>query len=121
MDIFNVVAKIKTNLIGQIKSNESSARKKTLEKIVKDTDDYVPYKTGKLSSNVSIDEYTSTIEYKEPYASFAFNDVSPSGLPKEYNKSIHTKAGGYPLKRSFEDNEVKWAEYYAKELMKDVE
>ena len=121
MSIKVVFDDIEDNLLNKIKSNEVTAKDKVLKQIVKDTDDYVPYRTGKLSSDVSINTNDSSITYNQNYASYAFDPDSKDGSPKTYSKSVHKNAQGYPLEASSDDFSYKWAELYRKELLKDVE
>ncbi len=105
----------------KVASNLDGARRKTIERIVKDTDEFVPYKTGSLASNVSISPESNSFTYEEDYASFAFEPIAPSGLPKQYTKTVHTKAQGYPFEKSVSEHDVEWVELFREELMKDVE
>jgi hypothetical protein len=105
----------------KIKANLDKAKKATLERIVKDTDEYVPYKSGDLSSNVSINPSNSSFTYEEDYASYAFNPISPKGVPKQYTHTVHKNAQGHPFEKSASEHEVEWIEVFRKELMNDVE
>ena len=109
----------------RIRKNKTRAKRATLDKIYKDTEPYVPYKTGALNSTGRINYPKSTITWgsdeKAPYASYAFEPIAPSGKPKTYNRSVHPKAQGNPFQAAQADNETAWAEYYAKELLRDVE
>lgn len=105
----------------KIKANLDKAKKATLERIVKDTDEFVPYKSGNLASNVSINPSNSTITYEEDYASYAFNPVSPKGVPKQYTHTVHKNAQDYPFEKSASEHDVEYAEVFRKELMQNVE
>lgn len=113
-----------SNLVKQISSrierNLPEAKRKTLERIAKDTDEFIPYKTGRLSKSVEIKPADSSILYSSEYASFAFNPVAPSGVPKQYTKTVHQNAQGYPLQASYSVHDAEWAEYFREELMKGV-
>lgn len=106
-----------------IKKNIIPAQKKTLEKIIKDTDEYVPYKTGELASNVksSVKSNVGEIKYLAPYVSYAFEPIAPSGVPKQYTKTVHTKAQGHPLDKSAEEHESEWLEYFKEALLHGIE
>lgn len=110
----NIIDKLEKS----VNRNMESARKAVMTQIAKDTDEYIPYKTGRLSKNIELTE--STLAYTEDYASYAFNPISPSGVPKQYSKKVHEKAQGYPLQKSYNENDEKWAELFRKELLKDV-
>lgn len=105
----------------KIKANLDKAKQVTLERIVKDTDEFVPYKSGNLSSNVTVNPSASSFTYEEDYASYAFNPVSSKGKPKQYTHTVHKNAQGYPFEKSASEHGVEWVELFRKELMKDVE
>ena len=105
----------------KIKANLDKAKKVTLERIVKDTDEFVPYKSGNLASNVTTNHSASSFTYEEDYASYAFNPISPKGVPKQYTHTVHKNAQGYPFGKSASEHEVEWIELFRKELMQNVE
>ena len=111
------------NVAIDIKKNIKPAQLKTLEKIIKDTDEYVPYKTGELANNVeaSVESDVGKINYLVPYASYAFYPIAPSGVPKQYTKTVHTKAQGYPLDKSAEEHEEEWLKYFKEVLLNGIE
>lgn len=122
--VVSIVLSYYRGLKTKIRKNKVRAKRSTLDKIYKDTEPYIPYKTGALDRTGRISYSNSTITWGDvtaPYASFAFDPVAPSGKPKVYNRSKHLKAQGNPFQASKEANEVAWAEFYAKELLKDVE
>lgn len=121
MSVSVAVTGLGEKLLQKVRENDKEAKEKVLKQIVKDTDEYVPYKTGKLSSNVEVKPISSEIVYKEEYASFAFEPVSRSGKPKKYSVERHSNAQGYPLQAAEKENSDKWAELYAKELLNGVE
>lgn len=121
MDITSIVLSKYSDYKDKIISNIEKAKSKSLDKIIKDTEPYVPYKTGSLSNSVVKNVATSTISYTAPHASFAFEPIAPSGKPKEYNQSVHTKAQGYPIQAAYNEHSQEWAEFFAKELLEGVE
>lgn len=95
------------------------AKKAVLEQIVKDTEDYIPYKTGKLTESVGIDTEEGVISYDTSYAGYAFYPTY-QGKPKVYNQSVHSKAQGYPYRASEEDNLAKWTELFKEKLVEGM-
>lgn len=108
------------NLVKKVNSNLESAKKATLERIVKDTEPYVPYKTGNLNDNVTVNTSASSFTYEAEYASYAFDPISPSGKPKQYTKEVHPQAQGYPFEKAVNEHDVDWVETFREELMRDV-
>lgn len=108
------------NVANTIKDNLESAKKATLERMVKDTEPYVPYKTGNLNANVSINTTASSITYEAEYATYAFNPATSSGKPKQYTKETHPQAQGFPFEKAVMEHEDDWVETFREELMKDV-
>lgn len=108
------------NLVDRILKAQIKARDTVLDEVIKDTDEYVPYYSGKLSKSVHKLPKAKGIIYTAPYAKYAFEPVAPSGKRKEYNKSKHPKAQGYPLKKSKEVNLEKWKKLYLEEILKNV-
>ncbi len=105
----------------KVKANEERAKQKVLEQIVKDTDEFVPYKTGSLAKNVTVNPEKSSITYEEEYASFAFDPIAPSGVPKQYTKDVHPNAQGYPFEVSADKHGMEWAQLFREELMNGIE
>lgn len=95
------------------------AQSEVLKQMVADTEDYIPYKTGKLTSSVNVDESNATINYTAPYAAFAFNPLY-KGKEKVYNRTVHSKAQGNPYQASNIENGQKWALLYAKKLAEEI-
>lgn len=104
----------------QILDNLPRAKAVTLRKIVGDVDPFVPYKTGKLSESVEINDTASSFTYTAEYASFAFDPDSPSGTPKNYNHSVHVKATGNPVEAAQQVHDEEWGEFFKEELLKGV-
>ena len=100
-----------------IEKNSSKAEQETIEFIIKESEPYIPYKTGNL--NASVSPSASAIEVSAPYAEYALNPISSSGKPKVYDTSVHQKAQGNPFEASIQDNEQKIAEFYVEALFKD--
>lgn len=105
----------------KVNQNLDSAKKKVIEQVIKDTDPYVPYKTGALSSNISSNPSEGKFTYEEEYTSFAFNPIAPSGVPKQYTKTVHTEAQGFPFEKAVQEHDIEWVELFREEVMKDVE
>lgn len=95
------------------------AQSEVLKQMIADTEDYIPYKTGKLTSSVNVDESNATINYTAPYAAFAFNPLY-KGKEKVYNRTVHSKAQGNPYQASNIENGQKWALLYAKKLAEEI-
>jgi len=95
------------------------AQSEVLKQMVVDTEDYIPYKTGKLTSSVNIDESKATLNYSAPYAAFAFNPLY-KGKEKVYNRTVHSKAQGNPYQASQIENGEKWALLFAKKLAEEI-
>lgn len=121
MNVTKTVFKAYTDLKDKIDRNKPRARSLTLDKIIKDTDPYVPYKTGELARSTTKSADNTAVLYTAPHASFAFDPNTPSGVPKQYNKTVHEKAQGNPLEAARKDHETEWAEFYREELLKGVE
>lgn len=106
---------------GKILDNEETAKSKTLDKIIKDTEPYVPCNTGYLSDSVAKDVPSSSIAYHAPYASYAFEPIAPSGKPKEYDTSKHPQAQGYPIQAAYGEHGDEWNKLFLEELLRGVE
>jgi hypothetical protein len=104
-----------------IDDSTEEARKKLLDKVIEDTDEFVPYKTGKLSKNVVANTTTNEVIYQEEYASYAFNPIAPSGVPKQYNHEVHPNAQGYPMQKSIAEHEEDWLELFRKEVENELQ
>jgi len=110
-----------SDITRKVKANETKAKQKVLEQIVKDTDEFVPYKTGTLAKNVTVSPEKSSITYEEEYASFAFDPIAPSGVPKQYTKDTHPNAQGYPFEAAADQHGMEWARLFREELMNGIE
>ena len=104
-----------SDLNNTIESNKSKAYNNLLDDIIKDTDEYVPYKSGALSRSVT--KVSDGIEYRKPYASYIFSGVSRSGKPLKYNTSTHNKATSHPVQRALDENIERYTKKYAKYLL----
>lgn len=114
-DVSKIGYQIMSDLNNTIGSNKSKAYNNLLDDIIKDTDKYVPYKSGALSRSVT--KVSDGIEYRKPYASYIFNGVSKSGKPLKYNTSTHNKAASHPLHRALDENIERYTRKYAKDLL----
>lgn len=98
--------------IDKAKRASEIARSRVLEEMIKDTDVYVPYSTGKTSQSVTRFPGNNGFEYTTDYAKYAFNPIDPSGKPKVYNTEHHEKAQGNPIQASTEANRDRWLQMY---------
>lgn len=106
--------------VSAIEKASMVAKERTLQRMIDDTDEYVPYSTGKTSKSVTKLPNNSGFKYTTTYAEFAFDPVAPSGNKKVYNTSVHSKAQGYPIEASRNANMNKWRAYYVKELVNEL-
>lgn len=104
--------------LNNINEKKIRAQRETMKRVLGDTDEYVPYKTGNLAKTASILPSNDGVLYPAEYASYAFNPTANSGKAKEYNTSVHSKATGNPFEASYDDNGDAWAELFAEELLK---
>lgn len=90
-------------------------------------EDYVPYKTGRLSkskskqSSMNGKDYQSVITWdaydgKHWYAECANYPFRKDGSPKIYNTSVHGKAQGYWERNAYKDFEPKVKEIIEKSI-----
>lgn len=114
-DISKIGYQIVSDLKSTVNSNKSKAYNNLLDDIIRDTDEYVPYKSGALSKSVT--KLPDGIEYRKPYASYIFNGVSKSGKPLKYTTSTHNKATSHPLQKALNENIEKYTRKYAKDLL----
>ena len=80
------------------------ARKSLCEEIIHDTENFVPYDTGKLSSSSKILDNGKRIAYTADYAEYV-NNMPESN---NFNRSIHTQAISHWLDASIALNRDKW-------------
>lgn len=80
------------------------ARKSLCEEIIRDTENFVPYDTGKLSSSATILDNGKQIAYTADYAEYV-NEMSESN---NFNRSNHTQATSHWLDASIALNRDKW-------------
>lgn len=80
------------------------ARKSLCEEIIHDTENFVPYDTGKLSSSATILDNGKQIAYTADYAEYV-NNMPESN---NFNRSNHTQATSHWLDASIALNRVKW-------------
>lgn len=120
LNISKQLADIEQETLNKILSRLPEAKQKILKQILKDSEQYIPYKTGKLANSAKPVFEPDGIAFTAPYASFALDGVAPSGKPKVYSKSHNTKATSDPIGAAFEVNEDEWIEELVKELLKDA-
>ena len=108
---------LEQELLKVIEKNREKATEKTVEFIAKESEPYLPFKTGALSNSVK--PSTSSIDVTVDYAEYALNPISSSGKPKVYDTSVHPKAQGNPFEALAEEKEEQIAEFYVEELFKD--
>lgn len=80
------------------------ARKSLCEEIIHDTENFVPYDTGKLSSSATILDNGKQIAYTADYAEYV-NEMPESN---NFNRSNHTQATSHWLDASMILNRDKW-------------
>ena len=80
------------------------ARKSLCEEIIHDTENFVPYDTGKLSSSAKILDNGKRIAYTADYAEYV-NNMPESN---NFNRSKHTQATSHWLDASIALNRDKW-------------
>ena len=80
------------------------ARKSLCEEIIHDTENFVPYDTGKLSSSVTILDNGKQIAYTADYAEYV-NNMPESN---NFNRSKHSQATSHWLEASIALNSGKW-------------
>ena len=80
------------------------ARKLLCEEIIHDTENFVPYDTGKLSSSATILDNGKRIAYTADYAEYV-NNMPESN---NFDRSNHTQATSHWLDASIALNRDKW-------------
>lgn len=88
--------------------------------IAEDLHPYLPYKTGYLDSTVTPMPEHHLIQISAEYAGYALYPLTPKGYPKEYNKKVHPKASGTPVRDAQEELGTRWLEIFEEEIKKDV-
>lgn len=94
------------------------AKGTVIKQMIVDTDPLVPFKTGKLAHNVKPLPGNIGYVYSQPYASFAFDPIAPSGSYKNYTKTVHPEAMGNSAYMNAERNGDKYAKLYADEVVR---
>lgn len=73
---------------------DDEVREYASEEFYRESQEYVPYKTGALMNTVRVDK--DGVHYLQPYASSVYLDVNPmNGRPYNFSKDIHPKATSY--------------------------
>lgn len=90
--------------IKSVNKRVDKARKSLCEEIIHDTENFVPYDTGKLSSSAKILDNNKRIAYTADYAEYV-NNMPESN---NFNRSIHTQATSHWLNASIALNRDKW-------------
>lgn len=80
------------------------ARKLLCEEIIHDTEDFVPYDTGKLSNSATILDNGRQIAYTANYAEY----VNEMPVSNNFDKSVHSQATSHWLDASITLNRDKW-------------
>lgn len=80
------------------------ARKSLCEEIIHDTEDFVPYDTGKLSNSATILDNGKQIAYTADYAEYV-NEMPSSN---NFDKSVNSQATSHWLDASITLNRDKW-------------
>lgn len=120
VSISTVFGNILKEINVDLKEADSKARDVVIERMIKDTDEFVPYLTGETSRSVSKLPANGGFQYNTPYASYAFEPVAPSGVRKKYTTDVHPKAQGYPFEAAQEEHLDEWLDLYAKEVLKNL-
>lgn len=89
-----------------------SARRALANEIIKDTEDFVPYDTGALSSSATVLNDGKTIAYTADHAEYVNN------MPESYNfnRSTHTQATSNWVDASMTLNRDKWLSNFKKRV-----
>lgn len=93
------------------------AKQAVFEQMQKDTEPYVPYKTGNLNQSAYIEPSNNIIGWRADYASFAFNPIAPSGAYKNYTKTVHEEARGFPFGYAYGEKVKEWGDLFVKEVL----
>lgn len=109
---------ITEDIKSKIDTNKPKAYTHLVDTVIKDTDQFVPYKNGSLSKN--IEKNPTGYSYNTNYASYAFNPIAPSGVPKNYTKTTHIQAQGNPVDVSEREYAKKWADQYANDILQGL-
>lgn len=99
---------------------DREARSVVLDRMISDTDPFVPYDTGETAESVTPLPKLDGFKYNTPYSSYAFDPITKGGKKKVYSKRYHPKAQGHPFKASSFKYSGEWSKLYAKELFKYV-
>lgn len=86
-----------------------NATNKLLVEIRNDTDQYVPYRSGMLSKEVTIT--SNSLSYTAPYANHIYRRENAN-----FNKGVHNLARAYWLDSSIAINKGKWLKNFKKNL-----
>lgn len=89
-----------------------SARKQLCEEIIKDTEDFVPYDTGYLSSSATILDNGKQIAYTADYAEYV-NEMPESN---NFDRSIHSQATSNWFNASMNINRDKWLDNFKRRI-----
>ena len=90
--------------IKSVNKRVDKARKLLCEEVIHDTENFVPYDTGKLSSSATILDNGKKIAYTADYAEYV-NNMPESN---NFNRSSHTQATSHWLDASIALNRDKW-------------
>ena len=102
----------------QMRRKKLQATEKVLEEVKKDAEPYLPHLSGHLQSTAHIDAGSSTLSYDAYYAKYAFDPETPYGEPKNYNKTVHAEAMGYPVEYAINKAGNKYINIYMNEVLK---
>lgn len=86
----------------------NKARNALCQEIVSDTENFIPYDTGQLSSSVKILNNGRDVAYTADYAEYV-NNMPESN---NFDKSIHTNATSHWFEASLALNRSKWLENF---------
>lgn len=109
------------NVEKKILKADSVAKMAMIKEAKKDIDKRVPYKTGTLARSQAVKANPFEITYAScSYAPYAFNPVSKTGTPKQYNTSTHPQAQGNPIEVSIAEDGEKWKKVYRDKFREEM-
>lgn len=99
---------VKDNLNNRI----NVAKQNLVKRIISDTDMLVPYKTGKLASEIDYLENNNGIRYTAEYAPY----VLDMPLSTNFTREKHPEATSNWTGVSYQSNRKDWYEYFKSEV-----
>lgn len=93
---------LESQINAEVNKRIDFAKGKLITDIIKDTDEFVPYDTGKLSKSVTLKN--DVIEWTADYAEYVYNMPETNN----FNKTHHPKATSNWIDASIAQNYSKW-------------